>query len=592
MGTWLGAQEAHYASILWHLDVPVDYASQVDATRTVFPGKALVNAPTSSTTHANVSLTGGVDAWITDLECATSMRPKLYGFDYARVSEVHVLGAQKRLAVELSQADRVNGAGVPGERAMMKDLILSTMREGGEVCITWHMLNPFLPAMSNVKGENIGAYLGLRQNALFNVPAAPGSSQQVKDVIRDKDLSKLDFVGHPDAAAARAIIEKHADDFGDLLEEILANPISGGKDVWLRLLHEPNIGYFWWGEPNGAMTPAQRATYHINFRKFWKLLVDRIKAKVNVARRDRVKFVFCINGEAATAELRSALDHYFPTTGGPATPDVLEFLRSIDVLGLDYYEDWAKDPATSKLGEQYEAVMSKVMDVKTAHNIDWEHALTEVSVRTGFKGRLYGRDGKPVAQGGDPALAAWPDTKRKFFEEAVLTLITARQPKWALFWVNRVGNSVIDSYSPSVTGDPVGDPPLFYGPKTNLFVNPDPDKSLEHVEHFFPIYPAEPFYVETIKAGETDGSASFFRITGVGEKALGTLPGAMKDGDPTEHGEAYKDAITDFFHLVPAELANFNRLKCEEVEKFLCDPTLPRPDLARPTLVNPVFETL
>lgn len=272
MATWLGAQEAHYASILWHLEVAANHASQVDETRSVFPGKALVNVPATSATHASVKLIGKADAWITDMERATSMRPKMYGFDYARVSETYL--------------------------------------EGGDV------------------------------------------------------------------ATARTIIENQADRFGELFNEILTSPLSNGKNLWLRLLHEPNIRYFWWGEPERSITAEDRTRYHTNFKKFWVSLVNRIKAKVTGDPQDRLKFVFCINGEASKDTFQQELDRYIPTETGPHLEEVIDFINSTDVLGLDYYEDWNKQAANTNLKDHYQKLTEKVQRVSTVHGKEWAHALT------------------------------------------------------------------------------------------------------------------------------------------------------------------------------------------------------------------------
>lgn len=98
-----GAQKAHYASQLWHLDVPTGYTSHVDATRLVFPGKAMMNVDQPSINHAQVSIKGNAKAWITDIECATSFRPKMYGFVFARATEAFQKDGKIGFAARLNQ---------------------------------------------------------------------------------------------------------------------------------------------------------------------------------------------------------------------------------------------------------------------------------------------------------------------------------------------------------------------------------------------------------------------------------------------------------------------------------------------------------
>lgn len=111
MKPWLGAQEAHYASNLWHLEIINDYVSQlVGATgeTRVAPGKSLVNVRYSRATvpsgETAVDLGGHPQFWATDIECATGVRAKMYDFDYARVQEVYSRQAEKRLVHDLTKA--------------------------------------------------------------------------------------------------------------------------------------------------------------------------------------------------------------------------------------------------------------------------------------------------------------------------------------------------------------------------------------------------------------------------------------------------------------------------------------------------------
>lgn len=555
---WLGAQEAHYASLLWHLNVPTDYTSQIDAARSVFPGKAMVNLDVSAAAHAQVEIRGHAKAWITDMECATSFRPKMYGFDFARVTEVFENGAgEKRLIVEQSHADRKTRTGVPGERAMMKDLMLSTMREGGEVCMTYHMLNPFQSPITGVANGVGGDQLG----DLLGISATGANHLGAKDYVTDGGL----------VATARDTIKRGAELLGLFLEEVLASEHSGAKNIWLRPFHEPNINYFWWGHPDSASS----GNFYGNFVKFWNFFIAETLAQVADSRRSRVKLVFCINGEEDKDVFSARLDQYFPTTA-PAgyASEYTTFINSIDVLGLDYYEDWQKDFSKSVLPLEYKAIRAKTLAMNNAFNVSWEHALTEVSIRTKFKGKLYGaydNDNQPDAEA-----AEWPNKiagvlNRRFFEKVVYDLVKKEDPpKWVLFWVNRVGNAVISSFEPAVGAKANGQPEVFYNLPTNVF-------SDEYVEHYFPAFPAEPFVVETFKAGDSSGAKAFFPISQT--EQVEKLPGASADPKvQREHVKPYKSAITDFFQMVPQARRTANAARFLEVEAFLKDPAQPRPN--------------
>lgn len=549
---WLGAQEAHYASLLWHLDVPNDYTSQIDATRSVFPGKAMVNVNQTPINHAQVKIQGHAQAWITDMECATSFRPKMYGFDFARVTEVFLKDGERRLIVEEDQDKRINHTGLPGERAMMKDLMLSSMREGGEVSMTYHMLNPFLPKQTNVTGDKIGDMLGFAAS----------------ETINDLFASALS----PAAANAKGTIEHNARLLGAFLDEVLASPHSNSKNIWLRLLHEPNINYFWWGHPRSV--PA--GDFYENFAKLWNLMLGEILSQIDPTRRGRLKLAFSINGEEDKTTFPARLDQYFPTSAPPGyAADYLAFVNSINVLGLDYYEDWEKEYTKSVLPDEYEAIKAKAssMNGNSSFDTSWEHALTEVSIRTKFKGKLYGYfddDNQP-----DPEANAWPSLvagvrNRRFFEEIVYKLVEEHQPKWVLFWVNRVGNAILSSFEPTSDATANGVPEMFYDRRTNVFDN-------KYVEHYIPIFPAEPFVVETYKAGDDSGAKAFFPISQTEQIPL--LPGGGAGADQANHIEPYKDAIVDFFQMVPQTRRTANAASYLEVEKFLSEPTLPRPVL-------------
>ncbi len=552
---WLGAQEAQYASLLWHLDVPNDYTSQIDATRSVFPGKALVNVDQSPIDHAQVTIKGFAKAWITDMECATSFRPKMYGFDFARVTEVFLDNTgKKRLVAEKTPAQRAALPELSGERAMMKDLMLSTMREGGEVSLTYHMLNPFLPAQNDVQGDRVGEMLGF----------APGGAGNLGAVNLVTDMTA-------DVVAARNIVKAKARLLGKFIDEVLKDANSNGKNIWLRLLHEPNANFFWWGHPSSGGSN----NFYQNYTELWNFLVSEIKKELKEGRESRLKLVFCINGESSLAGLNSRLAKYFPETGTrSASPDYRTFLGNIDILGLDYYEDWAKEWRNSGLPDQYEAVALKTEAMKTTFRLSWEHALTEVSVRTKganrgkTKGKLYGEyDGAP-AWSRFFMFGASPIYNRQFFDRIVYRLVADHQPKWVLFWVNRVGNSILSSFEPTTATTPTGTPAVYYHSGTNVF-------SDDNVEHYFPIFPAEPFVIETFKAGDSSGTKDLFPISST--EQLPNLPGATATGAWAKHRSPYKDAIVDFFQMVPPTRRTANTLKLLEAEQFRKDPTKPRP---------------
>lgn len=565
---WLGAQEAHYASLLWHLDVPDGYTSQVDATRSVFPGKAMVNVnrtPANAAIHdanAQVKIKGFAQAWITDMECATSLQPKMFGFDFARVTEVYRDAAGKRrLVVERSQAEREANSGLANERAMMKDLMLSVMREGGEVTMTYHMLNPFITNQDEVEGDKIGSMLSFVAETDFH-------------------LGKKDFASGPDAELvnARAIIKRNAELLGEFLDDVLSSQHSNGKNIWLRLLHEPNVNHFWWGHPKPHLDPAGPSTtgsFYENFTQFWIFMVEEVLRSVSPDNRGRVKLVFCINGERSDQSFQDKLDAYLPTASLASQPsNYTSFLQSIDVLGLDYYEDWEDEYSKATLPAEYAAIKAKTGEIKSRFNRDWKHALTEVSIRTvgTYKGKLYGEYA---------GVAAWPkkalvdvngETKllsnRRFFEEVVYKVAKEHNPEWVMFWVNRVGNSILSSYEPTTGQTRNGMPEVFYHDSTNVF-------SSDEVQHFFPIFPAEPFVVETFKAGDDSGAKTFFPISQTDQ--IPKLPGGGAGADLTNHVNPYKDAILDFFQMVPPTRRTANTAMARAVEQFLCDPALPRP---------------
>lgn len=559
MKPWLGAQEAQYASNLWHLDVPGSYAAQMDTpdlALRVFPGKSLVNTGGAGAGETHVALTGPPGAWITDMECATSMRPKLYGFDFARISEVYeTASGEKRFITEKTPSERLNhpghhkpGAVHQGEYAMMKDLMVSTLAEEGEVCLTYHMLNPFLAGLTNAQGSDVGRQLSLKSGDLAGLN---GVSTQAANDMAARHLGSFNFVTeNSDAAviAARNLIAQNYTRFGAFLKDVLNHPLAQNKTIYLRLLHEPNIKFFWWGEPPAGPS----AGYYVNFRALWKFLIQSLEAGLEGA-RTQIKYVLSLNGKSSLAEFNADLNGYLPT--GSAPPDVDAFYRSIAVIGLDYYEDFTDDPAQSQLGAQYANLVARVKalntNVLTGHRI--EHALTEVSVRTSFKGKLYGRyDGK----------GPWPPSNRHFFQTVVKPIVQPAapedMPKWVMFWVNRFGNSVVTNNTPNAQGSGIA-----YRVR-DQFLNAG-------AEFYYPILPAAPFYVRTPQAGLPNDADRYMRITWANNSFFRSLGGTPGVGDfDAHHKNPYIDAIADFFTaLVPQARVTHNALTIKAIDQFL-----------------------
>ena len=562
---WLGAQEVLYQSLLWHLKVPHGYASQVAANRLVFPGESMVNISNPPTTHSAVDLGGYVDSWITDMECATSLRPRLYGFDYGRVADVVEVSLgmadgverfDKRLITTLPQAQRVGTPSIPSEKAMMKDLMLSAYALGGEICLSYHMLNPFItPAETSAGADPLKYHTGQSNTHL-------GSGQ-----------FQAEF------AAQSATVDRGGREMGQFVNDLLSHPMATGKDIYIRLFHEPNISYFWWGEANGATA----APYMDNFIFLWNFMVAAVKNEVDQDKRSRLKFVFCINGKPSVNALEGDLDRYFPTGGANAT--YTTFLNSIAVLGLDYYEDWQKDPSASLLTDQYARVVAKAAAINTRFGLSWAHALTEVSIRSvapgqASIGKLYGAFGNS---------AAWPDGQRSFFKDKVFDLAKQSSPKWVMFWVNRLGNSALSAITPSTSGGAS----LRYG-QTDVFAEGT-------AEFYYPMLPAEPFYVETYKDGEVDTAGvqqkTFVKVAAANPDLLDQIPGATANGTRTPNGEAYNDAVLDFFTLVPRYIRSWNASGVLAVEAFQRG-TLSRPIFSQspvppdPNAPDIIFDTL
>lgn len=553
--TWLGAQEALYAGLLWHLEVPQGYTEQVPASGVqgprVFPGRSYVNvgAGAGDPSIGRVNIAGHVGAWLTDMEQATSCKPRLYGFDFSRVTGVCEISGAKRLVVEKDQQFRRTYTGLPYECAMMKDLMLSSWDAGGEVCMSYHMFNPYLPRINHeLFGYDTGNALSHQQGAVGNLGTYP------RDLTRDKDLGQVDIINDPapEIVLACQLVERNAIDLGSFVSDVLSHPLSGNKPIYIRLYHEPNARFFWWGEPEG--TAANTQAYYENYAKLWNFTVDTIKDQVAPALHNRLVFVFSINGEEHTSDLVSKLNGYLPSN--TTNSDLLDFRNNIGLIGLDYYEDWAKDPALSNLDMQYAAVKAKALDPAIVK----EHALTEVSIRTKFLGKLY--DKWHDHEGNIPA---WPVANRTFFDDAVFQLVRTHDPKWVLFWVNRVGNSSLDSFTPTTAGTNNSVTPLFYGSQTNVFTE-------RYAEHYFPVAPNEAFYIETYLSGSI-GAPGFFKIPAPDVQSFSYLPGAVSQymciRFINSHGVAYRDAVEDFFKLVPQYKLSYNATKITEIDAYI-----------------------
>jgi len=215
MKPWLGAQEVLYESLLWHLKVPKDYASQVAANKLVFPGESMVNIANPPNTHSAVNLEGYVDAWITDIECATSLRPRLYGFDYGRVADIFYQGDDKVLLTTKPQDDRKATGSIPSEKAMMKDLMLSCYAKGGEICLSYHMLNPFIaPADSGL--DPLKYHTGQSDTHL-------GSAN-----------FQSEFAAQSDTPTPSDTVTRGGREMGTFLEELLSHPMADGNHLRVR----------------------------------------------------------------------------------------------------------------------------------------------------------------------------------------------------------------------------------------------------------------------------------------------------------------------------------------------------------------------
>ena len=174
-----GHQESLFSGLQWHLDVPINYVGQFKGTGTnqkiVFPGKADTsgNSPSRANVNIKTHLQGSPPIWKTDVERSIGQQPKMYGFDFGIIGDVFYrseLGTlRKRLICQKTPYERVkfvrppvNLFGPPPSshegwltsvENMMRDLMLSAWHEGGEVCLSYHMVNPSLPQTGNVSGK-------------------------------------------------------------------------------------------------------------------------------------------------------------------------------------------------------------------------------------------------------------------------------------------------------------------------------------------------------------------------------------------------------------------------------------------------------
>ncbi|SLN36728.1 Mannan endo-1,4-beta-mannosidase A and B precursor [Roseovarius gaetbuli] len=558
----------HDESLLWHLKVPRGYTSKVAPDKLVFPGDSMINTPTPPATHTAVDLEGYVDCWITDMECATSLRPKLYGFDYGRVADIveaslgmvdGVERFEKRLITTIPQTQRAGTPSIPSEKAMMKDLMLSAYAKGGKVCLSYHMLNPFLTPADNSGGAD-----PLRYHASLD----------------ETHLDSAQF--QTEFAAQSGTVDRGSREMGRFLDDLLGHAMADGKDIYVRLLHEPKIDYFWWGEADGHNANA----YMANFISLWNAMVAAILDEIDEDRRARVKFVFCMNGKPTTGEFEDDLDRYFPT--GAASAALSAFLNSIAVLGLDYYEEPGKDPTASHLADQYDRLVAKVAAVNAAFGLEWGHALTEVGIRTAFKGKLYGEynSGLSILTNEEKE---WPADKRTFFNDVVFALAKRASSKWVMFWVNRLGNSAFSALTPSTA---IG-ATLRYG-ETDVFTHAEG-------QFFYPMLPSEPFSIETYQQGFVDAAGvqqkTFVKIAATDPALLDQIPGALQDGRRTSQAKAYQDAVTDFFRLVPTYIKTLNASGVLAVEAYQRG-TLSRPFFSQspvppdPNAPDIIFDTL
>lgn len=536
---WLGHQEALYSGLRWHLIVPHhNYISQFNPpNKIVFPGEARVNV-SGVTNEAKIDLEGFVGAWATDIELAVNQRPKLYGFDFSRATEIWDDGNGIIKTIPEFPPCQRNDVSVflSGEREMMKDLISSTLHQAGEVCISYHMFNPFLAQeFGPVDETNLGNYFSFDD----------------RDTNILQSLANIDMATHPTSSNYLKVRFNH---LGKMLDEILDNSaIPANCNIHIRPFHEPNIGFFWWGQPkNGGQIQAATPTFLNNFYKLWKFALDEITSELTngtqtiVQKRTRLKFVFSLNAEdTGSVALGNSLDDYLPSNAlsQAANAPARIFAESIDVLGLDYYQDDGPTPNT--LSAQYQVLSNR------AGLLGMEHALTEVGMRTGFNGKMYGEHG-----GNNP----WLGQAKNFFSGTVASVATQYDPKWVMFWANRLGNSAFTRLAPttSPTTGPAGfQSDLFYGDaKANgdcMDVLCDNGAG----EFYTPLSPKTSFNLTSFEAGVQTGVKGTIQIP-AGINALQYIPGAVQRNacsviQPlalTSYGQAMMDAVDDFDAMV------------------------------------------
>lgn len=549
---WLGHQEALYAGLRWHLKVPRPYTKQFSPAasppRIVFPGEAHVN--NASGPRASVELEGHIGGWVTDMELATCYSAKLYGFDFSRVTEIWDYSpTETRIMPQLDPASRNNSLIFPqAELNMMEDLILSTLFKDGEVCISYHLLNPFFSHQQGiVLGKDIGTYLTFEANSA--------------NFAGGLDMHDITDLGASNMQLPRQYLSSRFTALGDMINRILSNSnILHGKDIYVRLFHEPNIGYFWWGQ-NDKTAPS--SNFIANYHRLWNFAVNIIRARITAGnnltkpqQEERVKFVFCPNAEDDPAILETRLNAYIPansqTLPPGLPPEAAEFIQNINILGLDYYEEFdsgAQSLHPSNLDAQYQEIVAK------ANALGKRHALTEVGVRNDFSGKLY---------------TGWPAANRNFFATSVKTVADNRNPEWVMFWANRFGNSALTNYTPINSGTQNASG-LYYGSrKTNgdcvNLLNPILDSvSADAIEMFIPTSPSINFDILTYEAGQT--TTTVLNIKG-GIESFKYIQGAVHRSwdcnfvtplSPTPEGQAMLDVVNDF-HLMMGQGQTFATL--------------------------------
>lgn len=518
--TWLGHQETLYSGLRWHLKVPANYTEQFNPPgRVVFPGKARVNFASSSA-QAKVDLEGFTGVWATDIELATSERPAMYGFDFSRCTETWVDTAGKiRTIMEAPLSDRNDPSKwISGERAMMKDLICSTLYEGGEATISYHMFNPFTPVLPSVNAGDLGS--------LFQfISGEPTLSDPGNFVWNNVEVR--DYVG----VRYRYL--------GEMLDEIFDNPnVPSSKKIYIRPFHEPNVQFFWWGQQQGEAPTAGNFlwNYHNLFCYAYDKIVEGLTGNV-AAKLDRIGFVFAINTDPGD-NLVSILDDYIPANP-PAGSLAEQFVNGVDVLGLDYYQDDgppSSNPSHPTLPTEYVRVKNK------ANAMGYDHALTEVGLRSNFIGKLYGS----TQAGSGP----WPASGRNFFNTTLKNLVVQHDPKWVLFWANRLGNSALSVLTPTESGT-TNDSGLYYGDAPTTGFGCINVLTQSEAEIYTPLSPVSPFNLTTYLSG---GGLGTITIPG-GIDAMQYIPGAVNRASNcvplsnlsfTTEGFVHEDAVQDF----------------------------------------------